>query len=168
MKQELKIEFTLDILATIIGGVLLSIMFFIFSDFIHKTPNLSGRWYFVNETQSTSYSKFKGLKVYYTVLLMQEGNKIYGTGEKIKDELNGNINKYTGKTRVHIEVSGYLKNNFLTKDTLNIHYTEKGKSRPSSTLHNLIRFDNKLMGGKFYSTIADSEGKVSWTRKEPE
>ena len=168
MKKELKIEFSLDILATIIGGVLLSFMFFIFSDFIHKTPNLSGRWYFVNETESTSYSKFKGLKVYYTVLLMQEGNNVYGTGEKIKDELNGKISSYSGSKRVHIKISGHLKNNFLTKDTLNIHYTEKGKSRPSSTLHNLIRFDNKSMGGNFYSTIADSKGKVNWTRKKPE
>ena len=63
MKKELKIEFSLDILATIIGGIALSFMFFVFSDFIHKTPNLSGRWYFVNETESTSYEKFKGLKV---------------------------------------------------------------------------------------------------------
>ena len=79
-----------EVLATVVGGVFLSLMFFVFSDFIHTTPNLSGRWYFVNETESTSYKKFNGLKVTYTVLMMQEGNKLYGTGEKIKDELNGN------------------------------------------------------------------------------
>jgi|TARA_B100000315_G_scaffold200855_1_gene193166 hypothetical protein len=167
MKKELKIEFVLDILATITGGIVLSFLFFIFSDFIHKTPNLSGRWYFVNETESTSYKKFKGLKVYYTVLLMQEGNNVYGTGEKIKDDLNGEISNYSGSKRVHIKIAGHLKNNFLTKDTLNIHYTEKGSLRPSSTLHNLIRFDDEYMSGKFYSTIADSEGKIKWTRKEP-
>ena len=167
MKKELKIEFSLDCLAGIISGLALVFMFFIFSDFIHKTPNLSGRWYFVNETESTSYEKFKGLKVYYTVLLMQEGNNIYGTGEKIEDKLNGKTSSYSGSKRIQIKISGHLKNNFLTKDTLNIHYTEEGSLRSSSTLHNLIRFDDKYMSGKFYSTIADSEGKVGWNREEP-
>ena len=156
------------VLATVMGGVGLSLLFFVFSDFIYTTPNLSGRWYFVNEIESTSYPKFKNLKVYYTVLLMQEGDKIYGTGEKIKDELNGVTSKYNGKERIQIQISGYLRNNFLLKDTLNIHYIEAGTLRSSSTLHNLVRFGDEAMGGRFVSTIADSEGQVTWTRTESE
>lgn len=158
----------LEVLATVIGGVVLSLMFFVFSDFIHTTPNLSGRWYFVNETQSTSYNPFKGLKVTYTVLLTQEGDKVFGTAEKIKDELDGTATRYFGKERVQVKVSGYLKNNFLMKDTLNIHFVEHGRDRTSSTLHNLVRFSDRSMGGEFFSTIADSEGSVSWSRNEPE
>ena len=158
----------LEILATVIGGVVLSLMFFVFSDFIHTTPNLSGRWYFVNETRSTSYNPFRGLKVTYTVLLTQEGAKVFGTGEKIEDELDGKSTRYSGQDRVHITVSGYLQNNFLLKDTLNIHYVEQGRARSSSTLHNLVRFSDTAMGGEFFSTIADSEGSVSWSRTEPE
>jgi len=150
---------------TLIGGIILSVMFFIFNDFIHKTPNISGQWYFVNETIDTSYSKFKNLKVYYKVMLIQQNNLISGHGEKIQDELNGDVTEYSGKGKIQIKISGNLKHNFISKDNLTIYYSEEGATRKSSTFHNLIRFSDEKMNGDFSSTIANSSGKTLYARR---
>lgn len=153
-----------ETLAAIIAGLSLSILFFIFSDFIHTPPNISGQWYFVNETQDTTYEKFKGLKVYYKVMLVQQGNLISGHGEKIKDELDGEVTEYSGANKIPIKITGYLKQNFISKDKLNLYYSEEGVNRISSTFHNLIRFNDTKMVGSFDSTIANSSGKTNYSR----
>ena len=158
-------EVSAQTIGTIVGGIILSLMFFTFNDFIHKPPNISGQWYFVNETTDTSYSKFKTLKVYYKVMLIQQNNLISGHGEKIQDELNGNVTEYSGKGKIQIQISGNLKHNFISKDKLTIYYSEEGGIRKSSTFHNLIRFSDKKMNGGFSSTIANSSGKTSYARR---
>ena len=157
-------EVTAQTIGTIVGGIILSLMFFTFNDFIHKPPNISGQWYFVNETIDTSYSKFKNLKVYYKVMLIQQNNLISGHGEKIQDELNGNVTEYSGKGKIQIQISGNLKHNFISKDKLTIYYSEEGGIRKSSTFHNLVRFSDEEMNGDFSSTIANSSGKTFYAR----
>ena len=83
-KSEIR-EFLFDICSTVVGGIILSVLFFIFSDYVFTIPNLKGEWVFVNKTEKTNYQKFKGMEVHYKVILIQEGEKIVGTGEKIKN-----------------------------------------------------------------------------------
>ena len=153
-----------DSVSTVIGGIVLSLIFFVFSDFIHTPPDLSGEWYFVNETKDTSYSKFKGLKVYYKVMLVQQGSVISGQGEKIQDELEGKITEYSGKSKIQIKITGNLKQNFIAKDKLTLYYSEEGQKRGSSTFHKLIRFSDEKMEGEFSSTIANSKGRTLYSR----
>ena len=153
-----------ETIGTLLGGIILSLIFFIFSDFVHKPPNISGQWYFVNNTIDTSYSKFKNLNVYYKVMLIQQDSKISGYGEKIQDELNGKTIEYAGKNKIPIKISGYLKHNFISKDTLMLNISEEGSIRKSSTFIDLIRFSDDEMQGEFASTIADSSGSVLFRR----
>ena len=153
-----------DSVSTVIGGIVLSFIFFLFSDFFYTPPNISGQWYFVNETKDTTYTKFKNLKVYYNVMLIQQGSIISGQGEKIQDELNGKLTEYSGKGKIQIRITGHLKQNFITKDKLSLYYTEEGEKRGSSTFHNLVRFSDERMEGGFSSTIANSTGKTLYSR----
>lgn len=154
-----------DILATILGGIILSFLFFIFSDFIFTTPNLNGKWRVELHIAKTEYSKFRDLKLYYDVILFQKGDEIYGTGEKIMEIEGGEDTlKYIGKYRNRIEVQGYLDKNYLTKDKLIIHSIEEGRIRESSTFHDLIKFDENYMSGNFVTTVANSSGTTEWKR----
>ncbi len=158
-------EILMSVVSTVLGGFALSFAFFIASDYIFEIPKLSGRWQFTGTTLETSLSRFEGLEVTYSVLLQQEGLKIFGTGEKIRDELDGVVTEYDGDRRTHIDITGYLHRKYLSKDELTLHYVERGRRRDSSTIQELIRFDEKKMSGNFESTIANSSGTVEWKRQ---
>ena len=98
-------------------------------------------------------------------MLIQQNNLISGHGEKIQDELNGDVTEYSGKGKIQIKISGNLKHNFISKDNLTIYYSEEGAARKSSTFHNLIRFSDEKMNGDFSSTIANSSGKTLYARR---
>ena len=155
-----------DVLATITGGIILSFMFFIFSDYVSTIPNLNGKWRVKLEIANTEYSKYENLKIYYDVILYQKGYEVYGTGEKVM-EVNQDTLKYIGQRRVRIEVQGYIDKNYLSKDALIIHTIEEGRKRESTTFYDLIKFDEDYMSGNFISTIANTSGPTEWTRLTP-
>lgn len=164
-KNKYLVQVLYDVLGAILSGVILSFMFFIFSDFISTTPNLNGKWRVELQTEKTSYSKYKDLKVYYDIILFQKGYEIYGTGEKVMELLPGQDTlKYNGKVRTRVELQGYLDKNYLSKDKLIIHSTEEGRQRESSSFYDLIKFDDHNMSGNFQSTVANSSGVTKWIR----
>jgi len=108
--------------ATVIGGLILAVFFFVLREYIFKIQDINGLWIFETCTNETTYNPYKNLKLTYLVLLWQEGNLIRGTGEKVQENVNGEIRTYTGKYRSAIDLSGYLTKNYLRKDTVVIHY----------------------------------------------
>lgn len=133
---------------------------------ISPIPNLTGLWTFVVTYDKTAYNPFKQLKVFYVVLLTQEGTRIYGTGEKIGEiTANGEKKEYVGKNKVHIKIpTGSIIKNYTKESELNIHIEEAGELRDSSSIHTLIIKDNKRLEGTFISTIANTTGTVIWER----
>lgn len=156
------------VLATVIGGVILSLAFFWWSDNMHQVPDLNGRWRFELTTSDTAYSKYEGLRVYYEALLRQEGLLVRGSGEIVFEDFECEPDEpsrsYAGAERRVVEIKGYIENNFWKRDSLVLHYWEEGGQRRSSTVHRLERFDDNHMAGRFASTAAKASGCAVWDR----
>ena len=150
---------------TVLGGLLITLFFFIWNDFFFQPKNLTGIWQFTYTVNETSYSAYKDMKLIYHVHLMQTGSMIFGTGEKIKEisEKNGEY-YFEPDKRVHIELTGEVDYRFLGKDYVNLYYKEKGRKRYSSTLQQLKQVDKKTLSGVFFSTAANCSGSVVWKK----
>ena len=160
--REALIAATVEALVTVIifglGG-------FIFFKYVVRPPDLSGCWKFTVEYENTAYSKFSGLQVTYQVLLIQQGLKLSGTGEKLSDR--GPIQDakdYVGKYRTKIQIVGNVTHNYFSRDVVALHYDEGGERRKSSTVHRLVECGGGRMSGCFWSTIANTSGPVWWER----
>lgn len=154
-----------NLIGTFIGGIFLAVFFFLSREYVFCLPDLNGPWTFQSETEVTLYNPYKGIKVTYIVLLWQEGNRIHGSGEKVQDEIkDGSIRKYTGSDRSRIEIRGYVTKRYLRKSKVVLHFAELSEKRVSTTMQSLLIPDKKTMEGKYASTIANSSGKVRWTR----
>ena len=80
------------------------------------------------------------MRLYYIVLMWQDGSHLKGTGEKVFEDANGEVREYKGIDRVEIELSGYVGKRFLSRDHVIIHITEYGRDqhgneRKSSAVH---------------------------------
>jgi hypothetical protein len=158
------IQLGISVGGTLIGGLLLALIFFLLNDFVFSLPTLSGLWSFQSETSLTSYNPYKEMKVTYLVLLWQEGHAIYGSGEKVRENVKGVIRTYTGEQRSRIEIRGHITKRFFKKSTVVLHFTEHGEKRQSSTMQNLRICDKAAMEGDYASTVANSSGTTRWTR----
>lgn len=158
-----------DVVGTLIGGVLLSLAFFWWSDNMHQVPDLNGRWRFELTITDTSLAKYEGLRMYYEGLIHQEGLLVRGSGEIVFEDFECAPDKpsrsYVGAERRLIQIEGYIENNFWKRDSLVLHYWEDGGKRRSSTVHRLERFDDNHMAGTFSSTAAEASGCAIWDRK---
>jgi hypothetical protein len=104
------------------------------------------------------------MSLYYIVLIVQEGNRIIGTGEKVKEVTSEGEKEYEGKSRTHIRITGFVTQRFFSADECVIHLTEFGELRDSSTIHTLRIMNKESMIGTFVSTIAAQLGTVTWTK----
>lgn len=119
----------------------------------------------VPHTKTLLYSKFEGLQVTYQVLLIQEGLRLSGIGEKLSDRGSKQIAKdYVGVDRPRIHITGNVTHNYFSRDLVVIHYKEDGELPESSTVHRLVHFGRETMSGHFWTTIANTTGPVLWQR----
>jgi len=104
------------------------------------------------------------MKLTYLVLLWQEGHAIHGSGEKVREDVNGAIRSYTGQHRSRIEIRGYVTKRYFKKSELVLHFNEHAEKRQSSTMQTLRIYGKTTMEGDYDSTVANSSGKTRWTR----
>jgi hypothetical protein len=160
---------------TIVGTVLIGSFFLVASDYIFPVPNIHGKWKFTTMPTSALSTKHSIMQLTYTIRIFQEGDKFKGIGEKIKAEIPKNnygiaplVENYDGKSRVKIEIEGYIENNYFAQDKIRMIYTEGGSNgkgpRDTVTIQNLFLTNNDELTGYFDSTISDSVGKVIWNK----
>ena len=160
-----------QVVGAFVTTVALSLGFMLFNDFIAPPPDLSGNWKFTVTYENTTLSSFKDLGVTYQVLLIQEGLKLSGSGEKVSEGgTTQDIEHYTGESRrTHIDIVGSIVRNYFSCNVVVLHYKEENEdSRQSSTVHRLVQCSREAMDGRFSSTIADSSGPVWWQRRDGE
>jgi hypothetical protein len=157
-------DLCVQIAATVIGGILLAIIFFVVRDRFYRLPALSGLWTFRAVTERTSYNPYNEMSLYYLVLMVQRGNRLSGTGEKIKEKTSSGTKEYEGKHRTQIQISGFITQRFFSADECVIHITEAGDLRASSTIHNLRIMNEASMDGTFVSTVANQTGRIGWSK----
>ncbi len=160
---------------TIVGTVLIGSFFMVASDYIFPAPNIHGRWEFTTMPTDAMSPKHSIMQLTYTIRIFQEGNKFRGIGEKIKAEIPKNnngitplIEHYNGRSRVKIDIEGYIENNYFAQDKIKVIYTEGGANgngpRDTVSIQNLFLNSNDQLTGYFDSTISDTVGKVTWKK----
>ena len=156
--------FIIDIISTVIGGLVLAVLFFVTKERIFPLPNIVGRWYYCMRTETTSYRPYQDMILSYVAMISREGHLIIGSIEKTHEKSSRGEQKYIGKKRTRGEVRGYIEKNYFGTDRVYLHITETGKNRESTCFHELTVTSKDCMVGKFLSTIADQDGAVSWQR----
>lgn len=152
--------------ATVIGGGLLTLIFFLLREKVYKSIDLDGSWTYEQETTVSDYNPYKYMTVRYLALVARVDHKIYGTAEKDSEkERYKEWKGYNGKHRTQIKITGHIEKHYFSKDRICIHITEYGEKRESSTLHILQEEKHNELSGRFVSTIANQQGNVKWTRR---
>lgn len=155
-----------DVAATILGGSILTLLFFWFKEKIFPLPEVTGRWYFEMHTVNVTYKPYENMILRYVAMLWREGNIIKGTVEKIHENSSTGEREFIGKNRTRGEVEGYIEKNYFTKDRLFLHVIEDGHGRESTHFYELIIQSDEVMSGTFNSMVADQDGTVSWQRNK--
>ena len=64
----------INVVSTVIGGLVLALFFFLMKEKFCPLPNVVGRWYFEMQTESTSYRLYEGMTLSYVAVLWREGH----------------------------------------------------------------------------------------------
>lgn len=154
-----------NILATIIGGLILTLMLFILNESVFKKVNLSGEWQVETFTRISAYAPYTKMKLYFNTHLLQQGYALIGSAEKTREVLaSGNSHVYRPEKRVTLKLFGYYERKYLGTSELFLMIIEKGSARETRTSYHLVINSDKKMTGTFTSTAADSKGTVLMTR----
>lgn len=157
-------SFWSDVVATVIGGMTLTALFFLAKEKFFPLPKLTGRWYLEQTTQNTTYKPYAGMILHYVVMLWQDGNRVEGTTEKIYEKSSTGERPFVGKNRTRATVSGYVEKKYLGKDKIYLHVVEDGHGRESTNFYDLTFNDADIMVGTFTSMVADQDGSTKWQR----
>ena len=157
-------SFWSDVIATVAGGIALTILFFVAKEKWFSLPNIIGRWYMQQETQGTSYNPYKGMILRYVVMIWREGRKVEGTAEKIHEISSTGERPFVGKDRTRARISGYVEKRYLGRSQVYLHVVEESHERESSHFYSLKWFRLDTMVGTFTSMVADQYGTVKWQR----
>ena len=155
-------DLLINVVGTILGGILLTVILFLLNEYVFKKKNLSGEWIAVIKIQETKYNPFKNLSVEYKIHLLQKGYEILGSGEKIKDiKPDGSQTIFKREKRVIIEIDGYFERKYFGSSIIYLNLNEEGRQRKTRATYTLTLQDKKNMIGTFASTAADAKGKVN-------
>jgi hypothetical protein len=153
-----------DIIATVIGGSILTLLLFIAKEWLFPFPNISGQWYFETHTVSTAYKPFSGMVLRYVAMIWQEGDVVRGSVEKVYERSSTGERSYVGKDRTRGTLEGRVEKLYLSKDKVRIHLAEEGIQRNSTVVFDLVKDSASEMSGMFYATAGDGTGTVKWQR----
>ena len=105
----------LNILSTVLGGLLLAFLFFLAREKCFPLPDLSGKWNFRSSTSKTKYKPFENMELGFIAMLWCEGPRIKGTVEKVFENSSAGNIKYVGENRTRSQVEGYIENGTFRK-----------------------------------------------------
>jgi len=151
-------SFWSDVIATVVGGVVLAIFFFLAKEKLFPLPKLTGRWHLEQTTENSIYAPYEGMILRYVVMLWQSGNCVEGTAEKIYEKSSNGERQFVGVHRTRAEVSGYIEKNYFGKDRIYLHVIEVGHGRESTNFYDLGINADEVMIGTFTSMVADQDG----------
>ena len=165
-KRKFVHEVAVETVSGIIATSIVAVMALLAADNFYSNPSLDGFWQFETTIEDTSYSAYKGMKVAYQVVLIQKDLELSGGGDKYSEQTATMLERSypSGKARTPIEISGYIEKRLFSANIIHLNIHEFGSKRESTTFHKLTVDDKGELAGTFFSTIANSKGKVIWTR----
>jgi len=157
--------FLSDVIATVVGGIILALLFFLIKEKVFPAPNIVGQWHLEVRIFTTAYRPFQDMVLRFVAMLWCEGRVVHGTIEKIYENSSAGEHSYVGAARTRGVVDGYLEKNYLKADRLLLHIVEQGAVRESTSFYELVINSNNDMSGQFTSTAAGQAGTAKWQRK---
>ena len=156
--------FLLNVASTVLGGVILAVLFFWARETWFPLPSVTGQWSFQMHTERTNYNPYQDMELRYVAILWREGPNIRGTIEKVHEKSSIGEREYIGSARTRGTVEGHIDKKIFSKDLVHLHLVEDGHGREVTHFHELKIQDDGHMTGRFFSTVADSEGEALWKR----
>ena len=157
--------FVPDILATVVGGIILTSLFFFAREKLFPLPNITGKWYMQMNTINTSYNPYQNMILRYVVMIWTEGNRVQGTVEKFYENSITGERTFEGQNRVRGTIKGYIEKKYIGTSNIFLHIIENGLLRESTHFYTLTENSTKKLNGTFSSTIANQEGTVFFQRE---
>ncbi|MEO5740246.1 MAG: hypothetical protein ABIS29_06600, partial [Vicinamibacterales bacterium] len=115
------------------------------------SSDVTGSWTLATHVETSSYSRFAGLKLGYEMQLEQEGDRVTGTGRKVMENGEGIV----PRAQTPVTVSGKIDG-----DRLTLNFVERGVRRPTQGKFVLLVDDAGTLRGRFSSDAARSSGRV--------
>ncbi len=116
-----------------------------------SSPDVTGSWSLATQIESSSLTRFEGLKLGYEMQLEQDGDRVTGTGRKVTENGNG----IGPRAQTPVTVTGTIAG-----DRLTLTFVERGTRRPTQGKFVLMMDDAGTMRGRFSSNAAQSSGRV--------
>lgn len=157
-------SFWADIIATLVGGIFLTLLFFVAREKLFPVPEITGRWYIEMVTVNTAYNPFNGMVLRYVIMIWREGNVLKGSAEKIYEDSSTGKRNFVGKNRTRATIEGYIEKRYLGNDRVYLHSVENGHGRESTNFYDLLVKSESEMIGAFNSMVADQDGTVTCQR----
>lgn len=159
-------SFLADIIATLVGGVSLTFLFFLAREKLFPIPNITGKWYLEIKTLNTSYNPYKDMVLRYVIMIWSEGNKIKGSAEKIYEKSSTRECELIGSDRTRASIEGYIERKYLSEDKIYLHTVENGHKRESTNFYELLYKSDLEMIGAFSSMVASQDGTAICKREQ--
>lgn len=119
------LQFWPSFVSTVIGGFAISAIFFWLKEHLFSLPSLTGVWECHLVVGESAYNPYKGMELWHRIVLLQEGTKLTGRGEKYKDwAANHPVRTYDGKHRVESQITGGIEKSVTKSDVIRIHWSE--------------------------------------------
>jgi len=157
-------SFYSDLAATILGGAILTFLFFLIKEKCFPLPRIAGQWYLEQLTKNTAYKPYDGMILRYVVMLWCDGNRLEGSAEKIYENSSNGERRFIGIDRTRGTVCGYIEKKIFEKDRIYLHVVEVGHGRESTHFYELAYNSNGTMNGTFSTTVAEQDGSARWQR----
>jgi hypothetical protein len=158
-------SFFADIIATLVGGIGLTFLFFVAREKLFPVPEVTGRWYMEMVTVNTAYKPYDDMILRYVIMIWREGNTLKGSAEKIYENSSTGKRDFVGQNRTRAIVEGYIEKNYLGKDRIYLHSIEDGHGRESTNFYDLLVTAESEMIGAFNSMVANQDGTVKCQRE---
>lgn len=154
-----------NIIETLISGLLLTLILFLLNEYIFSKKNLTGEWKTTLKIKKTSFKPFENLTVEYKIHLIQKGNELSGSGEKIKDiKPDGKETVFLREDRTIIDVDGYFERKYFRRSKVFLNISEEGRNRETRATYFLTLKHSNNLEGTFISTAADASGVIKFNR----
>lgn len=158
--------FVSDVVATLVGGIVLALLFFWSREKLFPLSTITGRWHFEIRTTKTAYRPYENMILRYVAVLWREGHRVEGTVEKVYEDSSTGKREYVGSDRTRGVVQGYIEKNYFGRDRVYLHVIEQGHGRESTNFYELSFENHECMTGTFSSMVANQSGEIRWQRSE--
>jgi len=159
-------SFFMELIANVVSGLIFAFILFLFKEYLFPMMQITGEWETTLVIAKTLFAPYQDVDFQYKVHLLQNGNRIRGSGERIKDlKRDGTETVYEPGQRIKIKIEGYYEKKYLRKSKVFFNVIELGNEREIRLTFFMEVKNSKFLKGTFTTTASDSSGTIEMRKK---